>query len=94
MKSLTVAISSLIAGFLLGNLYNEKYGHVPPSPPPPPTEPTVPAGMTEYKFFCWLCSGETNFACKSSGQDKHYNLECCRCGMDNRVKVEQKVQKE
>jgi transcription elongation factor Elf1 len=55
----------------------------------PVNRPKPPAneGQNAYRFCCWLCSGETAFRCRVPTEEVFLNLDCCRCGMENRVKI-------
>lgn len=41
-----------------------------------------------YKFHCHLCSGETKFKSIPPSIKTVYTLECCRCGLENRVSID------
>ena len=58
-----------------------------------PVTSVLPKGFVIYHFNCWLCSGDTAFGCMPSGQDKHFDFDCCRCGVENRVLVKSPVSK-
>lgn len=49
-----------------------------------------PVEKDEYKYYtfnCWLCKGESKFKCKPNVGKNHYDLDCSRCGIENKVKV-------
>lgn len=48
---------------------------------------TTPKGYKKHRFQCWLCEGETDFACRPLTKDKIFNIDCSRCGVDNQVRV-------
>lgn len=52
-----------------------------------------PQGHIKYNFHCWLCSGQTTFSCPKPSQDMFFDVECCRCGMANKVKVAPQLNK-
>jgi hypothetical protein len=84
MKSLVTVATCLMAGFLLGQVYSQQRQ----APALPPHKPEVPEGYIPYKFRCWLCDGDNKFACKPQSSERSFPLDCCRCGMENSVKVE------
>ena len=83
MHSLFLALSEIIMALIAR-----------PKVEPPPPQPqkkissNAPEGYMQYHFCCWLCSGQTGFSCPIPTQEVFFNLDCCRCGIENRVKVE------
>lgn len=49
--------------------------------------------INKYNFQCWLCSGQTIFSCSKPIREQFFNIECCRCGMTNKVKIIPQVNK-
>lgn len=52
-----------------------------------PLIPSLPVGYKKFKFQCWLCEGETDFGVRPLIKQKIFNIECCRCGVENNVRV-------
>jgi transcription elongation factor Elf1 len=64
----------------------------PPKPIEKKPEPLVkelehPPGYKPLYFNCWLCKGETKFACKPLTKEKKFTIECKWCGVENHVTV-------
>lgn len=79
------AIFKVISEFLQGVLRRQV--EVKVKTKSKPRKEKVPEGYLPSFFNCWLCSGRTNFACKSSIIKKQLSIDCSRCGIENIVTV-------
>lgn len=81
MKSFFCAVAGFVAGLVAGMKQKKALA------PQKAKEET----RSSYHFNCWLCNGVTTFTCKPVVGDMFYSIDCCRCGMGNKVKVEASI---
>ena len=87
MRSILIATTAFLAGFWTASRVKQAPEEAPALVPPPEPAYNPAADYITYKWSCWLCSGDSQFACARPQGKITYMLPCSRCGMDNRVEV-------